>query len=194
MPTPAKSWIVQLWRQKQAMDVLDQLDPVETLPVVELAPLAVGPGPLVGTGSTLGAHPNHVRLLRPVVRLFQLRAMLGLQGLRRQIAAPTPNLPPSPLWITRFTTQHYIPRETPQNLRNMVGAPTGHTRKHKRSTSHDQLVTDVETWLHEAHQANDQEAVCNGSHAPSSTSKQPQHNNKSGLGHSMCCTTAGPPR
>ena len=43
---------------------LDQLDPVETLPAVDMAPLAVGRGPLVGTGSTLGAHPNRVRVLR----------------------------------------------------------------------------------------------------------------------------------
>ena len=42
---------------------LDQLDPVGTLPAVHMSPLAVGLGPLVGTGSTLGAH--HVRLLRP---------------------------------------------------------------------------------------------------------------------------------
>ena len=85
--------------------------------------------------------------------------MLGVQGLRRQLAAPTPDLPPSPLWITRFTAQHYIPRETPQNLRNMVGAPTGQTRKRKRSTSHDQPMIDVDTWLHEARQANDHKAA-----------------------------------
>ena len=47
---------------------LDQLDPVETLPAVVMAPLAVGPGPLVGTGSTLGGYPNRVRVLRPQTR------------------------------------------------------------------------------------------------------------------------------
>ena len=44
---------------------LDKLDPVDTSPAVDMAPLVVGPGPLVGTGSTLGAHPNRVRVLRP---------------------------------------------------------------------------------------------------------------------------------
>ena len=44
---------------------MDLLDPVETLPPVDMAPLALGPGPLVGTGSTPGAHPNRVRVLRP---------------------------------------------------------------------------------------------------------------------------------
>ena len=47
---------------------LDQLDPVETLPAVDMAPLAMEPCPLVGTGSTLGAHPNRVRVLRPQAR------------------------------------------------------------------------------------------------------------------------------
>ena len=41
----------------------------------------------------------------------------------------------------------------------MVGAPTGQTRKRKRSTSHDQPVMDVDTWLHKARQANNHEAV-----------------------------------
>ena len=47
---------------------LDQLDPVETLPAVDMAPLAVGPGPPVGIGSTLGAHLNRVMVLRPEAR------------------------------------------------------------------------------------------------------------------------------
>ena len=33
-----------------------------------MAPLAVGLGPMVGIGSTLGAHPNRVRVLRPQAR------------------------------------------------------------------------------------------------------------------------------
>ena len=48
--------------------IFDPLDPVETLPAVNVAPLAVGLGPLVGTGSTLGAYPNRVRVLRPQTR------------------------------------------------------------------------------------------------------------------------------
>ena len=77
-------------------------------------------------GTTMMSLPKRYRL-RPMACLFQFRAIQGVQGLRRQLAAPTPNLPPSPLWITRFTAQHYTPRETPQNLQNMVGAPTGQT-------------------------------------------------------------------
>ena len=71
---------------------------------------------------TITQHERH--RLRLLAGVFQLRAIRGVQGLRRQLAAPTPNLPPSPMWITRFTAQQYIPRETPQNLRNMVAAPT----------------------------------------------------------------------
>ena len=41
----------------------------------------------------------------------------------------------------------------------MVGAPIGQTRKRKRSTPLDQRVIDVDTWLHEARQANDCEAL-----------------------------------
>ena len=95
----------------------------------------------------------------PVAGLFQFRAIQGVQGLRQNLTAPTPDLPPSPLWITCFTVQHYIPRETPQKLRNMVGAPITQTRKRKCSTPHDQPVIDADTWLQEARLANDSEAV-----------------------------------
>ena len=47
---------------------LDQLDPVETLPTVCMAPLGVGLSPLVGTESTLGAYPGRVQVLRPQTR------------------------------------------------------------------------------------------------------------------------------
>ena len=104
--------------------------------------------------------PLHERYrLRSIAGLFQFRAIQGVQGLRRKLAAPTPDLPPSPLWITRFTAQHYIPRETPQKLRNMVGAPTGQTLKRKRSIPHDQLVIDVDMWLQETRQANNIDAM-----------------------------------
>ena len=56
-------------------------------------------------------------------------------------------------------TLYYTTPETPQNLWNMVGAPTGQTRKRKRSIPHDQPVIDVDTWLQEARQANDSDAV-----------------------------------
>ena len=110
--------------------------------------------------SLLDAVPEHERY-RPcsVPGFLQFRAIQGVQGLWRKLVAPTPDLPPSPLWITRFTTRHYTPRETPQNLRNVVGAPSGWSRKRKRSNEHDLLVVGVDTWLQEACQANDTEAV-----------------------------------
>ena len=61
--------------------------------------------------------------------------------------------------VSRCTAQHYAPQETPQKLRNVVGAPCGTSRKHKRNNDHDQLVTDVDTWLQEARQPNNTEAV-----------------------------------
>ena len=56
MPTSAKLWIMQLRRQKQTTEV----HWISCIPLlaVHMAPLAVGSGPLVGTGSTLGAHPH----------------------------------------------------------------------------------------------------------------------------------------
>ena len=41
----------------------------------------------------------------------------------------------------------------------MVGAPTSQTRKRKHGTPHDQPVVDVDTWLQEARQASDSDAV-----------------------------------
>ena len=118
--------------------------------------------------------------LRSVARLFQLRAIQGVQGLRRELAAPTPDLPPSSLWITRFTAQHYKPREKVQNIPNMVGAPVGTTRKRKRPDERGPTVIDTETWLQEARQANDMDASL---HVPSSNKhtlmfppgKRPEH-------------------
>ena len=95
---------------------------------------------------------------RSVVGLFQFRALQGVHELRRQLADPTPDLGPSTLWITRFTGTQYTPRETPQNLRDHVGAPTG-TQKRKRIPNDEAPIIDVDLWLHEARQANDDGAV-----------------------------------
>ena len=51
--------------------------------------------------------------IRSVVGLFPFRAMQGVHGLCRRLVASTTDLLPSPLWVTRFTTKHYTPRETP---------------------------------------------------------------------------------
>ena len=215
MPTPAKSWIMQLRRQKQTANVQwvswiplkrcwrsawlpwlwgqvrwwGQGPPWERVPTVcrscglkhgssvALVGRFSGPGGrhwlrtasehdrwlcarLLIPHSLLDTIPRRERCrLRSVAGLFQFPAIQGVQGVRQKRAAPKPDLQPSPLWITRFTAHHYIPRETPQNLRNMVGAPTGQTRKHKRSTPHDQLIIGMDTWLQEARRANGLNAV-----------------------------------
>ena len=66
MPTPAKAWVMQLGRKKtNNKHTLPQLHPVETLLAVHMASWAVGPGPLVGAGSTFGVRLHHVWVLRP---------------------------------------------------------------------------------------------------------------------------------
>ena len=75
-----------------------------------------------------------------------------------RLVEPTPDWPPSPIWLTRFTAQHYSPKETPGNLRNMVGAPNG-ARKRKRTREHNTPVVDVDLWLQQTRQANDLHAI-----------------------------------
>ena len=98
--------------------------------------------------------------LRAEVGLFQSRMIQAVQTLRRKFADPTPQQPPSPLWLTRFVAQTLPPRETAQNLRNQVSAPMRCDRKRKRR---DEPATtepiDPKLWLQDAHAANDNEAV-----------------------------------
>ena len=113
-------------------------------------------------------HPTHLvgifpqqerHKFRSMVGLFPFRALQGVHELRRKLADPTPDLGPSTLWITRFTGTQYTPRQTPQNLRDHVGAPTG-TQKRKRIPNDEAPIIDVDLWLHEAHQANDDGGTC----------------------------------
>ena len=110
--------------------------------------------------SLIDAVPHQDRhKLRSVAGLFHFWAIQRVQGLRRKLAAPTPDLPPSPLWSTRFTAQHCKPSETAQNIRNMVGAPVGTTRKRKRLDERAPTVIDTDIWSQEARQANDMDVV-----------------------------------
>ena len=70
--------------------------------------------------------------LRAEVGLFHFRMIQSVQTLRRKYADPTPQQPPSPLWLTKYIAQALPPRETPQNLRNHVGAPMWCGAKRKR--------------------------------------------------------------
>ena len=115
-----------------------------------LIPLSLGDAP--------PPPPKERHKLRSVAGLFQFRAIQGMQGLRRRLVGPTPDLPPSPLWLTRFTAQHCAPKETPRNLRNMVTSPSG-ARKRKRTPEHNTPVIDVDLWIQEARQANDSEVI-----------------------------------
>ena len=99
--------------------------------------------------------------LRAEVGLFQFRMIQAVQTLRRKLADPTPQLPPSPLWLTRFTAQPLPPRETARNLRDQVGAPLRYlarNRKRKAETT-TSVPIDAELWLQAARAANDGEAV-----------------------------------
>ena len=99
--------------------------------------------------------------LRAEVGLFQFRMIQAVQTLRRKFADPTPQQPPSPLWLTRFVAQILPPRETAQNLRNQVGAPMrcyARNRKRRAETVTAEPI-DPELWLQAAHAANDDEAV-----------------------------------
>ena len=92
--------------------------------------------------------------------LFQFRMIRSFQTLRRKYADPTPHQPPSPLWLTKYVAQALPPRETPQNLRNHVGAPMRSGTKRKRRTK---VATaepiDPDQWIRDARGANDDEAV-----------------------------------
>ena len=98
--------------------------------------------------------------LRTEVGLFQFRRIQSVQTLRRKYADPTPQQPPSPLWLTKYMAQALPPRETPQNLRNQVGAPTWCGAKRKRNA---EVATadpiDPGQWLQDARNAGDSEAV-----------------------------------
>ena len=80
-----------------------------------------------------------------VVGHFQFRAMQGVQGLCCKSAGLTSDLPPSPVWITRFTAKHHTPRETPQKLRNHVCAPYGASKKRKRDVESNSPTIDANT-------------------------------------------------
>ena len=60
--------------------------------------------------------------LRAEVGLFKFPMIQVVQTLRWKLADPTPQRPPSPLWLTRVTAQSLPPRETARNLRDYVGA------------------------------------------------------------------------
>ena len=61
MPTPAKSWIMLLHRQRLGRSTLDKLETSETLPTERVDPVALGAGTLEGTRGTMGTHPHIVR-------------------------------------------------------------------------------------------------------------------------------------
>ena len=98
--------------------------------------------------------------LRTEVGLFQFCMIQSVQTLRRKYANPTPQQPPSPLWLTKYVAQALPPRETPQNLRNHVGAPMWCGTKGERKT---QVATaepiDPDQWIRDARGADDDEAV-----------------------------------
>ena len=98
--------------------------------------------------------------LRAEVGLFQFRMIQSVQTPRRKYADPTPQQPPSPLWLTKYMAQALPPRETPQNLRNQVGAPTwcGAKRKRKAEVATADPI-DPGQWLQDARSAGDSEAV-----------------------------------
>ena len=92
--------------------------------------------------------------------LFQFHMMQPVQNLRRKYADPTPQQPPSPLWLTKYVAQALPPRETPQNLRNHVGAPMWCGTKPKRKTEvATEEAIDPDQWLRDARGAGDDEAV-----------------------------------
>ena len=98
--------------------------------------------------------------LRTEVGLFQFRMIQFVQTLRRKFANPTPHQPLLPLWLTKYVA-HALPlRETPQNLRNHVGAPMRSGMKRKRRT---EVATaehiNPDQWIRDARAANDDEAV-----------------------------------
>ena len=133
--------------------------------------------------SLVGIFPQQERhKFRSLVGLFQFRALQGVHEPRRKLADPTPDLGPSTLWITRFTGTQCTPRETPQNLRDRVGAPTG-TQKRKRTPNDEAPLIDVDLWLHEACPANDDGAVQWFTKSVIHTNPPPQTANKRARHH-----------
>ena len=111
--------------------------------------------------SLIAAIPTAERhKLRTQVGLFQFRIIQSVQTLQRKYADPTPHQPPSPLWLTKYVAQALPPRETPQNLRNHVGAPMWSGMKRQRKT---EVATaepiDPDQWIRDARGANNDEAV-----------------------------------
>ena len=98
--------------------------------------------------------------LRTEVGLFQFRMIKAVQTLRRKLADPTPHQPPSPLWLTKYVAHTLPPRETPQNLRNHVGAPmrSGTKRKRRNEVATAEPI-DPNQWVRDARAASDDEAV-----------------------------------
>ena len=113
------------------------------------SPLPPGRGPPARTVSTsLGS------------RTLPILCNAGRTGIAAQTSGPhTRPAAVTPVDHTSLHNKHYTPRETPQNLRNMVGAPSGKSRKRKLSNEHAQPAMDVDTWLQEARHTNDTEAV-----------------------------------
>ena len=84
----------------------------------------------------------------------------AVQSLRRKLADPTPDQPPSPLWLTKFVAHALPARETPQNLRNHVQAPMRSGTKRKRRTEVIKAKPiDPDQWIRDARAANDNDAV-----------------------------------
>ena len=98
--------------------------------------------------------------LRTEVGLFQFRTIQDVQTLRQKLVDPTPHQPPSPLWLTKFVAHALPPRETPQNLRNHVGAPMRSGTKRKcRTEAATAEPMDPNQWIRDARAANDDDAV-----------------------------------
>ena len=107
---------------------------------------------------TIPTTERHKR--RTEVGLFQSRMIQSVQTLRRKYADRTPQQPPSPLWLTKYVAQALPPRETPQNLRNHVGAPMwcGTKRKRKTKVATEEPI-DLDQWIRDARGAGDNGAV-----------------------------------
>ena len=98
--------------------------------------------------------------LRAQVGLFQFRMIQSVQNLRRKYADPSHQQSLSPLWLTKYVAQALPPRETPQNLRNHVGAPMwcGTKRKRKTEVATEEAI-DPDQWLRDSRGAGDDGAV-----------------------------------
>ena len=111
--------------------------------------------------SLINAIPTTERhKLRTEVGLFQFGMIQSVQTLRQKYADPTPQQPPSPLWLTKYVAQALPPLATPQNLRNHVGAPMwcGTKRKCKTEVATAEPI-DPDQWIRDARGAGDDEVV-----------------------------------